>query len=79
MYVLFQKVTSSEERIDNGFKDWDEDQDEDRIERLHLVWLKNELAQPSIHTSGLQRPPRTLHVCVCMCVCGGVWVVCGCV
>ena len=53
MYVLFQKVTSSKERVDNGFKDWDKDQDEDRIERLHLVWLKNELAQPSIHTSGL--------------------------
>ena len=66
--ILLQEVASSKYGVDDGLKDWYEDEDEDWVECLHLVWLKDKLSQPPVHTSGLKRPPRALRVCMSVCV-----------
>ena len=65
--ILFKKVAFSKDGVDDGLKDWYEDEDENWVEGLHLVWLKDKLTQSAIHTCGLKCPPGALCVSECVC------------
>ena len=47
-------------RVHHSLEERDEDEDEDRVEGLHLVRLDHHAAQLPIHTHSLQSPARTL-------------------
>lgn len=54
------KVLLGKERIDEEVKEWDEEEDEESVDGLHLVGLDDVAADLPVHAGGLKRPARSL-------------------
>ena len=54
------KVLLGKERIDEEVKEWDEEEDEESVDGLHLVGLDDVAANLPVHAGGLKCPTRSL-------------------